>query len=126
MAPFIHWTETQGVQASIQNAKKEITGYKHQQSAVYTKCIRAFERSNTPELIKWFTYAKLFNLSVGGQDRVYFEKIKKEWPVIQKDYPQLANKVNFLTSILSEHYTTRNDSAQICNRSALIAEFSYL
>ena len=60
------------------------------------------------------------------EGRKIFKKIEEEWPLIQKDYPQLANKVIFLTSILSEHYATRNDSAQIRNRSALIAEFSYL
>ena len=91
---------------------------------VNKKLEEAYAKNDTITLINFLAYAKVFDLFV-KEGRKFFKKIKEEWPLIQKDYPQLANKVIFLTSILSEHYATRTDSAQICNRSILIAEFSY-
>lgn len=92
---------------------------------VSKKLEEAYAKNDTITLIKFLAYANIFHMPV-KEGRKIFKKIEEEWPLIQKDYPQLVNKVIFLTSILSEHYATRNDSAQIRNRSALIAEFSYL
>ena len=90
---------------------------------VNKKLEEAYAKNDTITLINFLVYAKVFDLLI-KEGRKFFKKIEEEWPLIQKDYPQLANKVNFLTSILSEHYATRTDSAQICNRSLLITEFS--
>lgn len=90
---------------------------------VNKKLEEAYAKNDTITLINFLAYAKVFDLFI-KEGRKFFKKIEEEWPLIQKDYPQLANKVNFLTSILSEHYATRTDSAQICNRSLLITEFS--
>ena len=90
---------------------------------VNKKLEEAYAKNDTITLINFLAYAKVFDLFI-KEGRKFLKKIEEEWPLIQKDYPQLANKVNFLTSILSEHYATRTDSAQICNRSLLITEFS--
>ena len=90
---------------------------------VNKKLEEAYAKNDTITLINFLAYAKVFDLFI-KEGRKFFKKIEEEWPLIQKDYPQLANKVNFLTSILSEHYATRTDSAQICNSSLLITEFS--
>ena len=90
---------------------------------VNKKLEEAYAKNDTITLINFLVYAKVFDLLI-KEGRKFFKKIEEEWPLIQKDYLQLANKVNFLTSILSEHYATRTDSKQICNRSLLIAEFS--
>ena len=92
-------------------------------SEVREKLEKAYAENDIANLIEFLAYAKVFHLFI-KEGRKFFKKIEEEWPLIQKDYPQLANKVNFLTSILSEHYATRTDSAQICNRSLLITEFS--
>ncbi len=92
---------------------------------VREKLDRADAKNNIAELINWLAYANVFHLSV-EKGRKIFEKIEEKWPLIQKDCPHLGNKFNYLSGIYNRSHASRTDSAQIRNRSALIAEFSYL
>lgn len=92
---------------------------------VREKLDRADAKNNIAELINWLAYANVFHLSV-EKGRKIFEKIEEKWPLIQEECPHLGNKFNYLRGIYSSDSISRTDSAQITNRSAIIAEFSYL
>lgn len=119
-APIINWKTTAHIN-KVENSQLE---EKFTQNNVRDKIEKASIKDNTADLIEWLSYAKVFHMFI-GDGRKYFAQIEQKWPLIQQQYPELGNKFNFLSSIFSEHHMMRSDSAQMCNRSALIAEFSY-
>lgn len=85
----------------------------------------AYAKDDTITLIKFLAYANIFHMPV-KEGRKIFEKIEKKWPLIQKDHSYIGNKFNYLSGIYSSSHASRTDSGQITDRSAIIAEFSYL
>ena len=92
-------------------------------SEVREKLEKAYAKNDIANLIEFLAYAKVFHLFI-KEGRKFFRKIEEEWPLCQKEYPHLGNKFNYLNGVYNSNYISRNDSAQIANRSAIIAEFS--
>ena len=92
-------------------------------SEVREKLEKAYAKNDTPTLIEFLAYAKVFSLFI-KEGRKFFKKIEEGWPLCQKEYPHLGNKFNYLNGVYNSDYISRTDSAQIANRSAIIAEFS--
>ena len=92
-------------------------------SEVCEKLNKAYAKNDIANLIEFLAYAKVFHLFI-KEGRKFFKKIEEKWPLIQKDYPHLGNKFNYLSGIYNSSHALRTDSVQIANRSAIIAEFS--
>ena len=122
MVNVIKWAQTQGQEriAEIQEHLDTEATPKTSQSEVENKLEKAHWKNDVKELVFWLAYAKFYGFPIKG--RMLFKKIKELWP--SENCPELANKFHFLNEIYSENYTGRNNSAQMCNYSALSAEFS--
>lgn len=118
MAGIINWVQTQNQENVVQVKESKPL----EQYVVANKLEKAYQKNNIIELTNWLTYAQVFHVPV-EEKRKFFKKIKELWPLSR--HPELANAFHFLNAIYAERYTERNDSAQICNHSALISEFSY-
>jgi hypothetical protein len=92
-------------------------------SKVREKLEKAYAENDIANLIEFLAYAKVFHLFI-KEGRKFFKKIEEGWAKYQKEYPHLGNKFSYLNGIYNSNYISRNDSAQIANRSAIIAEFS--
>ena len=122
MAEIINWVQTQNQEKLARIPARKATPKTHP-SKVLDKLEKAYHKNDVKELVFWLAYAKVFNLSV-KEGRKFFKKIEELWPSSQAKHPELANKFHFLNTIYAEAHTDRNDSAQIYNHCALVAEFS--
>ena len=123
MANVITWVQNQKNLAGIGKYLERKVTPKTPLSKVADKLEKAYHKNDVKELVFWLAYAKVFNLSV-KEGRKFFKKIEELWPLSQAKHPELANKFHFLNTIYAEAHTDRNDSAQIYNHCALVAEFS--
>ena len=124
MANAINWVQTQN-QGKLNEIAECFDGKvtpKTSQSEVENKLEKAHWKNNVKELVFWLAYAKLYGFHIKG--RRLFKKIKELWPSVESQNPELANAFHFLNTIYSENYTERNNSAQMYNYAALLAEFS--
>lgn len=123
MANVITWVQNQKNLAGIGKYLERKVTPKTPLSKVADKLEKAYHKNDVKELVFWLAYAKVFNLSV-KEGRKFFKKIEELWPLSQAKHPELANKFHLLNKIYAQGYTKRNNSAQICNYTALLAEFS--
>ena len=123
MANVITWVQTQK-QAELAEIHEHLETKvmpKTPQFEVINKLEKAYQKNNIEELVFWLAYAKFNEYSV-ERGREFFKKIEELWA--SKRRPELSNKFHFLNSHFSENYSDRNESAQICNHTALFAELS--
>lgn len=120
MVNVFTWAQTQKQEKLAGICLEAEVAPKTPQFKVENKLEKAYYKNNVKELVFWLAYAKFYGFPIKG--RVLFKKIEKLWP--SENCPELANKFHFLNEIYSENYTGRNNSAQMCNYSALSAEFS--
>lgn len=123
MANVIAWVQTQNqeklTQIRIQaEAEPKIPLFK-----VIDKLEKAYLENDIKELVFWLAYAKFYRFNI-TEGRKFFKKIEELWPLSQAKYPELANAFHFLNAIYAEAHAERNDSAQMCKYSLLLAEFS--
>ena len=122
MAGIINWVETQN-QEKLNEIAKHFEGKvmpKTSQSEVENKLEKAHWKNDVKELVFWLAYAKFYGFPIKG--RPLFKKIEKLWP--SGHCPELANAFHFLNTIYAEGHTDRENSAQMCNYAALLAELS--
>ena len=125
MANVITWVKTQN-QENLAVIGKYLEGkveLKTPLSKVIDKLEKAYQKNNIEELVFWLAYAKFYDFTV-TEGRKFFKKIEEKWSLIR--HPELANAFHFLVTIYAENHTERNDSAQMYNHSALLAEFSQM
>ncbi|MDO4871980.1 MAG: hypothetical protein Q4A27_00915 [bacterium] len=121
---IINWLEAADIQAGYRNTRNSKLEPKLGRFEVQEKIEESYIKDDISSLIEWLTYAQVFRYRI-SESREFFRRIEEEWPVIQRDHPNLANKFNYLNSIFSDNYSTRNCSTQMCDYSAIIAELSW-
>ena len=121
MANVITWVQNQKNLAGIGKYLERKVTPKTPLSKVADKLEKAYHKNDVKELVFWLAYAKVFNLSV-KEGRKFFKKIEELWPTGHNC--KLANAFHFLNASYAQGYTERNNSDQIYNYSALLAEFS--
>ena len=120
---IVKWVQTQN-QEKIAKIHLEIQATpKIPLFRVLIKLEKAYQKNDVKELVLWLAYAKFYGFTV-AEGRKFFKKIEELWPSSQVKYPELANKFHFLNEIYAEAHAERNDSAQMCKYSLLLAEFS--
>ena len=120
MAEIINWVQTQN-QEKLAKIEDKKAMPKIPQFKVLDNLEKAYQKNDVEKLVFWLAYANVYNYVV-TEGREFFKKIEELWPLSR--HPELANKFHFLNKIYAQGYTKRNNSAQICNYTALFAEFS--
>ena len=120
MAEIINWVQTQNQEKLAKIQGKKVTPKTHP-SKVLDKLEKAYHKNDVKELVFWLAYAKFYRFNI-TEGRKFFKKIEELWPTGHNC--KLANAFHFLNSVYAENYTERNNSDQIYNYSALLAEFS--
>lgn len=121
MVNSIKWVQTQNQEEIAKIRLKTEATPKTPLFKVIDKLEKAYHKDDIEKLVFWLAYAKFYKLPV-TKGREFFKKIEKEWP--SGHYYELANAFHFLNEIYAEGYTKRNNSAQMCKYSSLLAEFS--
>lgn len=123
MVNVIKWVQTQNQEKLTEiRLETEVTP-KTPLFKVIDKLEKAYHKNDIKELVFWLAYAKFYKLPV-TKGREFFKKIEELWPSSQVKYPELANVFHFVNAIFAEVHVERNDSAQMCKYSSLLAEFS--
>ena len=125
MVNVIKWAQTQNQDqlAEIGKRLEEKVMPKTSQSKVADNLEKAYHKNDPKELIFWLAYAKFYGFGFTIKEgRKFFKKIEELWPTGHNC--KLANAFHFLNASYAQGYTERNNSDQIYNYSALLAEFS--
>ena len=120
MANVITWVQTQNQEKLAEIQDKKATPKTHPLK-VLDKIEKAYHKNDVKELVFWLAYAKFYGFTV-KEVRKFFKKIEELWP--SGHHCKLANAFHFLNASYAQGYTERNNSDQIYNYSALLAEFS--
>lgn len=121
MVNVIKWVQTQNQEKLTEiRLETEVTP-KTPLFKVIDKLEKAYHKNDIKELVFWLAYAKFYKLPV-TKGREFFKKIEKEWS--SGCCAELADAFHFLNEIYAQNYTERNNSAQMCDYSALLAKFS--
>ena len=121
MAEIINWVQTQNQEKLAEIRIEAEAAPKTPLFKVLEKLEKAYQKNNIKELVFWLAYAKFHKLPV-AKGRDFFKKIEELWPTGHNC--KLANAFHFLNASYAQGYTERNNSDQIYNYSALLAEFS--
>lgn len=120
MVNSIKWVQTQN-QEEIAKIHLEEATPKTPQFKVLENLEKAYQKNDVEKLVFWLAYAKVYDYVV-AEGRKFFKKIEEEWP--SGHHYKLANAFHFLNAIYTQGYTECNNSTQIYNYTALLAEFS--
>ncbi len=123
MVNVIKWAQTQGQERLTKISLETQATPKIPLFKVLNKLEKAYQKNDVEKLVFWLAYAKFYGFTV-AEGHKFFKKIEELWPSSQVKYPELANKFHFLNEIYAEDHVERNDSAQMCKYSLLLAEFS--
>lgn len=122
MAEIINWVQTQNQEKLAKIPARKATPKTHP-SKVLEKLEKAYHKNDIKELVFWLAYAKFYGFGFTIKEgRKFFKKIEELWPTGHNC--KLANAFHFLNASYAQGYTERNNSDQIYNYSALLAEFS--
>lgn len=120
MANVITWVQTQN-QEKLAEIEDKKAMPKIPQFKVLDNLEKAYQKNDVEKLVFWLAYANVYNYVV-TEGREFFKKIEELWPTGHNC--KLANAFHFLNASYAQGYTERNNSDQIYNYSALLAEFS--
>ena len=120
MVNAIKWAQTQN-QGRIAEIQDKKAMPKTSQFKVLENLEKAYQKNDVEKLVFWLAYAKVYDYVV-AEGRKFFKKIEEEWPL--GHHYKLSNAFHFLNAIFATGYTERNNSTQIYNYTALLAEFS--
>lgn len=120
MVNIVTWVQTQGQERIVEIEDKKAMP-KTSQFKVLENLEKAYQKNDVEKLVFWLAYAKVYDYVV-AEGRKFFKKIEEEWT--SGHHYKLANAFHFLNEIYAQGYTERNNSAQMYNPSALLAEFS--